>query len=197
VKFNFPPIGHVSMGGEFSPESVRELSIGGTTPVADGEWIRVPYPDYTGKCNGALGQVAREMVESALPGGGVRYHQVSIFSGRKAMAPAEAGGDGRIAVAFTDTHIRVQNLSGAAWTGPFWLLLDLRDRLMDFVAGTGNPLTLPLLVPSPASSLRSPTEILTTNRDWSGLDRANAPRSPDGSVLSGNFVSGATTAAPA
>jgi hypothetical protein len=101
TKFNFPPIGHQSMGPLITAQSVRELSPGGSTGVANGEWISLPYPDFTGKCNGALGQVTRAMVESALPvSGAVRYHQVSIYDHNvKAAAPASAGGDGRVAFA--------------------------------------------------------------------------------------------------
>lgn len=173
TRFNFPPIGHDSMGPLITAESVRELSPGGTTGVADGEWISLPYPDYTGKNNGALGQVTRAMVESALPSGGVRYHQISIHSHNvKAAAPAAAGGDGRVAFAFTDTAIRVQNLSGVTWTGNLWVLLDLRDRLMDFVPGTGNPDTLQIVIPlagssawgSTANGLWAPSDIFATPR---------------------------------
>lgn len=154
TRFNFPPIGHESMGPLITAQSVRELSPGGTTGVADQEWISLPYPNYTGKNNGALGQVTRAMVESLLPSGAVRYHQVSLYDQNvKAAASAEAGGDGRVAFAFTDTAIRVQNRSGVTWLGNLWVLLDLRDRLMDYVPGTANPTSIPLLIPDTGSSL--------------------------------------------
>jgi hypothetical protein len=182
TRFNFPPIGHDSMGPLITAESVRELSPGGTTGVADGEWISLPYPDYTGKCNGALGQVTRAMVESALPvSGAVRYHQVSLYGHNvKAAASAEAGGDGKVAFAFTDTAIRVQNLSGITWTGNLWVLLDLRDRLMDFVPGTANPQFIPLLVPATmagatSSGLLAPYDILRTQRNLPAVPGAFVP----------------------
>lgn len=170
TKFNFPPIGHDSMGPLVTAQSVRELSPGGTTGVANGEWISLLYPNYTGKNNGALGQVTRAMVESALPGGGVRYHQVSIHDQNvKAAASAAAGGDGRVAFAFTDTHIRVQNLSGVTWLGNLWVLLDLRDRLMGFVPGTANPVNIPILVP--ASTAGATSTGLSAPNDFFGAPR--------------------------
>lgn len=180
TRFNFPPIGHPSMGALITAQSVRELSPGGSTGVADGEWISLPYPDFTGKCNGALGQVTRTMVESALPSGGVRYHQVSLYDlNVKAAASASAGGDGRVAFAFTDTAIRVQNLSGITWTGNLWVLLDLRDRLMGFIPGTETPSAIPLLI-----AASTPTPPIPAAR----LDLLGAERNLDGPFYPGALV---------
>jgi hypothetical protein len=177
-RFNFPPVNHFVLGPEVTASSVR---VGGEGTVEPGDWIEVPYPDYTGRCNGALPrQVTRADCESALPaefGGGVRYHQISIHDVWQvvAAAPAAAGGNGRVAFEFTDTHIRVQNLSTVSWTGKFWILLDLREHLMDFVAGSGNPLTIQWLVPGALSTARpaSPTGLFART-DMTGALRETA-----------------------
>lgn len=179
-RWNFPPIGHWSMGAAITAESVRELSPGGTTEVATGEWIALPYPNYTGKCQNVLGQVTRSMVDSQS-----LYHQISVHDyGVKASAPASAGGDGLVTFDFTDAAIRIQNNSGTPWTGPIWVLLDLHSHLMPMdVSGAIPPAEMLYLVPQSESPARPPTKDgLWAREDYFGTLR-NEARRPDGSIV--------------
>lgn len=158
-RWNFPPIGHPSMGDEITVGSVRE---GGVGDVGDGEWIALDYPDYTDKCRGVdptgpLGQVTQAIVT----GNSGQYHQVSVHDfGNKAMAPAAAGGNGRVEFDFTPEKIRIRNTSGESWPGSskIWVLLDLRDHLMGFVPGTASPGSIPAPVPLQGSAAFGATQ---------------------------------------
>ncbi len=165
VRFNFPPIGHPAgwaapvrrthnpggLSGQYT--FVEDYREGGAGPVADGEWMSIPYPDYTGFCNGALGQVTQAMV---LANSG-QYHQISVLNNNSVKAQSTVGG--RVAFEFTPSAIRVRNTSGGTWTGAFWLLLDLSDYLMDFVPGTESPTSIPAPVPAGPSAAIVPADL--------------------------------------
>ena len=185
-RWNFRPIGWADGGGSITCEQAREIDddLGRVTPVGPGEWMAVDYPDYSGPCAGAgdalmarVAQVGWAQVMAENSGG---YHQVSVHSrSTKASAPAAAGGDGSVVFDFTDTKVRVQNNSASGqWTGSLWVLLDLRDWLMDFVPGTANPASIPAPVPEPGSDAIVETQFgLWTRNDFFG-----APRPVPGTV---------------
>lgn len=154
-KWNFPPIGNQNYAQQV-PGSVLEggryvlpasaLREGGAGAVADGEWIRVPYPDYTGFCRGAGFPVTRALVLA----NATQYHRVSVRAvGRKRMAPASAGfgADGFVDFDFPEgeDYFRVRNLSGTTWPNSnlsaIQISLDLSDYFMDFWAETAPPAT--------------------------------------------------------
>jgi hypothetical protein len=199
-RWNFPPIGHQSTLNSSSPNAVLyglpginegptghfyqigPFREGGAGAVAHGEWMAIPYPDLTGFSGGAVGQVTRSMVESDLPSpwSGPRFHQFSLFFGEaggidrvRPVHPANAGGNGGITMAYTDTHIRVQNTSNVTWPADrrwyFWL--DLREHLMDHLPGTASPTTIPLLRRQAADVARGSTRL-----DITGAERASTTR---------------------
>jgi hypothetical protein len=155
TRWNFPPIGSTTMGGQIDVTTVRELSPGGTTPVANTEWVRINYPNYNGRCKGA-GNVLNPVTRTQVVGNSSQYHQVSITSygpteRDKALAPASAGGTGKVLFDFPEgqTYFRIQNLTGVPWSsGQIWVMLDLSDYLMGHVTSgdtTGLTVTVPVV----------------------------------------------------
>jgi hypothetical protein len=161
-RFGFPPIGieFGSVTGNFKgPITVSSVRVGGPGNVLNGEFIDLPYPNYSGLCDGA-GSVAdlspmTQSVANALPS---HFHQLSIRDiGQKRMtdinrAPGSKGG---IEIEFRATTIRVKNVSGLTWTaGSFvWLQLDLSPYLMSHIAVTAsNGTTVPAPIPQAGSA---------------------------------------------
>jgi hypothetical protein len=152
ARWNFPTIGGPSLGSAISVTSIRE-NAGGTAieagTVANNEWVRLDYPDFTGLCNGA----GMADVRAAILANTTQKHVVSITSvSTKRMGDDSiwADADGLVTFDFTNAgYMRIQNNTGASWTsGEIQVLLDLSDELMDFVPGTASPSTIPDFVPA-------------------------------------------------
>jgi hypothetical protein len=154
-RWNFPPIGGSGFQTAIPVTSVRE---GGAGIVAVGEWVSLPYPNYTGLSGGAL----TTLTQAQVTGNSTQKHVVSITdqsnSGvRQLMSDTTNWPDanGRVVFDFTPTAIRIQNTCGQPWsTGDIWVLLDLSDYLMDFEPGSASPLDVPNPLPSLNSSAR-------------------------------------------
>lgn len=164
-RWAFKPVGWnpaLSSGGnsEITCESVREIDdgIGRVTAVGQDEWMAFDYPDYSGQCNGAgdalMAQVALDGWAAVMAARTGTYDQVTYQENSfKARAVAN---NGFVAFDFTDTKIRVQNLSTASRSGLVTVVLDLRDWLMDPVTATANPATIPAPVPGTGSAALTP-----------------------------------------
>jgi hypothetical protein len=156
-RWNFRPVGWASgLGATITCESGRELSPGGSTGVGPDEWMAFDYPNFSGQCRGAgdtlMAAAAAEGWPAIISTNSGRYHQVSVLGfGAKCMAPADAGGDGRVVFDFTETKIRIQNNTSSTWTGNVWVLLDLRDYLMEAEPATASPGSIPLPIPGQGS----------------------------------------------
>jgi hypothetical protein len=214
-RWKFPPIGHPIITNSNTPNASQHVGPiddpevlwyitcgdareGGFGDINIDDWISVPYPNFSTVCGGVLGQVTREMCESTLPGGAARFHQLSVFDGVFVAGPVgvtyarpgttlDAGGNGHIAIAYTDTHIRIQNKTPVAWPASrrFFLWLDLREHHMPFQTGQASPATIPLLIPTTGS-----TAIVA---EQTGLW---APKDMTGAARETPFVIGAFEAAP-
>lgn len=144
-------------------------------------WIKIPYPDYSGYCVGALdsllastaGGVFPANIRSLILSNSTQKHQLSIRNiETKRMMDSSmwSDADGLIAIDFATDGIRIQNRSGVTWPAlenitqsvsgvnrPFTVQTrlffkpDLSDYFMDFKAGTASP-AVPLLVPATGSA---------------------------------------------
>jgi hypothetical protein len=193
-RWNFPPIGSTIMGGQIDVTSVRE---GGAGTVNVGEWVSFPYPNYNTRCAGA-GNALNPATQALVTGNSGQYHQVSVTTfgdgyGGKAMAPAAAGGDGRVVFDFTPSAIRIQNNSGSPWSsGQIWVMLDLSGFHMGHVtSGDTTGLTVPNPIPgSGSAALNGYSTGLRAREDFFGAVRSGE-RLTNGAIVSGTDELGA------
>jgi hypothetical protein len=196
MRWNFPPVG----APPFAQILATNLREGGAGPVAPGEWIRVPYPDYTGLCRGAnvsgpLGQVTRDIVLA----NSTQKHEVSISNvSTKRMGDSTIwpNADGRVVFDFPagQTYFRIQNNSGVTWnttpgTPSLWVKLDLTDYLMSGKVGTsiaGNTIPVPRPLAG-SSALSTGTALPRSLADFFGT------RKPGSRTNTGTFVPGSAS----
>jgi hypothetical protein len=194
LRWGFPPIGSPSWGSPILTQNLRE---GGVGAVAPGEWIRVNYPDYTGKCRGAnafgpLGQVTRAIVLA----NSTQKHEVSISNvSTKRMGDSTlwSNADGRVIFDFPvgQTYFRIQNNTASTWpiNGQVWVKLDLTDYHMSGKAGTsiaGNTIPLPRPLAG-SSALSTGSALPRTIADFFGT------RKPGSRTNTGTFVPGSAS----
>jgi hypothetical protein len=195
LRWGFPPCG----APPFAQILIGDVREGGPGPVAPGEWIRVPYPNYTGLCrgnnaNGPLGQVTRDIVLA----NSTQKHEVSISNvATKRMGDINlwSNADGLVVFDFPvgQTYFRIQNASGVTWpnTGNprLWVKLDLTDYLMPGKTGTGTfGSTIPVPRPLAGSSALSTGSALPR-----ALDDFFGTRKPGSRTNTGTFVPGSAS----
>jgi hypothetical protein len=188
-RWGFPPIRRF----------INNIREGGAGNVAVGEWISVPYPNYTG--NGGRG--AFQVTQAMVLGNSGQFHQISVCPGARGHPwKRMTNGDG-VTFEFTPTAIRIRNdgtrppftqapnPARSTWnsTDYVYILLDLRDYLMDFLPGTGQfGLTIPLPAPGVGSSARATgTAQPRSIADFSGT------RKPGSLTNTGTFVPGSAS----
>jgi hypothetical protein len=163
-----PPI-----GSPFSPsdlltcESRRENpGIPGTLqpgPVANGESILLPYPNYTGQAGYTL-----NVTQAMMLGNPTQRHYVSIvrITTNRTDTDLWPGSRGGVDISFEPTFIRVTNRTGVVWAwsqpagsdsriGDVWMQLDLTAQLMAFESGSATPANVPNGVAGTGSAARN------------------------------------------
>jgi hypothetical protein len=183
-RWNFPPIGLSPSGIVITVGEAKVLDGGTNSNVLNGEWLAVPYPNYTGKCRGALdiplnGQGAAGL-RALILANASRKHEVSVTTHPTkrmtdpALYPTGVGG---VTFEFAADRIRIRNITGATWAAGSRIVvkLDLSDYLMGFAPGTASPAAIPLLVPGVGSQGRvSEREGLWAHDDFFGVVRPQA-----------------------
>jgi hypothetical protein len=206
TRWNFRAVGWSPSGGGTSTISCgqarfNETGVNQDVPV--GAWVRLPWPNMTGQCNGAGNNAALTPVApSTISGLPSQKHLVMVggetFSGTNNTRHMHDGAifpgthNNKILFDFTNAGgIRIQNNSGVVWPAaePILCLLDLAPFLMAHKPGTANPATLAGVVPGTGSAGIVPDR---TNGVWAldGFltDYRQGARTPP----SGNFQGGKT-----
>jgi hypothetical protein len=157
ARWNFRPI-VIGVG------AARANEAGTAGNVAPGQWVSIPYPNQTGQCAGAGQQLSQALVT----GNATQRHQVSMTwrpnnaeggnegeFRRMTDAALFPGSKGGVTFDFTATAIRMRNDTSRSWPADrdLWVLLDQSDRLMGFLAGSGQDgLPVPLAAPAAGSA---------------------------------------------
>jgi hypothetical protein len=188
LRWNFPPVVATSVTAR--RESAPGVISAGT--VANGEWINLPYPNWTGLCNGA-GNVLGTLNATKIASNSTQKHVVSITSQAPFMKTDTSlfpGSKGGVTFDFHSSGIRIQNNTGSPWTsGQAWLLLDMSDYLMAEKPGTGRAGTaLPLPAPLAGSSALS-----TGSAQPRTVDDFLGTRKPGSLTNTGTFVPGSAS----
>jgi len=178
--WNFPPIGVNAANTlpEYTVGDGRFNETGASGDCAPGEWIAIPYPDYSGKCKGAgdvFGGGTGQVTQADVLANSTQKHVISI-SGVEPKNMGDdalyANADGNVVFDFTATEIRIQNATASTtWAAAerIAILLDLSDYLMGFVAGTANPATVPAPIPGTGSAaIEGATSGLASGVDFLG-----------------------------
>jgi hypothetical protein len=137
LRWNFPPIG--SVGGTIPPTvgTLRFNETGTAGPVAPGEWMAIPWPNFSGLCNGA----GMADVRAAVLANATQNHMMSVaVNGQSQFFHLGPLKGGAVFDTSNPTFLRIQNTSAVTWpaTSSAWILLDLRDSLMPGKTGTGT-----------------------------------------------------------
>lgn len=164
LRWNFPPLGWQSAPPYWNTTcgQARFNETGTNAAVPVNGWVKLPWPDFTGLCNGA----GMADVRAAAAANATQKHVCAVGFG-DSFAKANntlimqdgtlmATNNDKVRFDLTDpTGLRVQNVSGVEWPAdqPILVLLDLSDYQMPHIPGSGLPAVTPtIIVPTGASA---------------------------------------------